>query len=175
MLIVGTVIGSGIFVAPSIMAGYVESPALHLGLWLIGGLLTLAGALAVAELAAAMPGSGGQYVFLSAAFGPPLGFLFGWTYFIAINTGTIAAVAVAFGKHLGVFLPGIDEATVLLQAGGFRVTSAQVVAIVVSLALTAVNVRGLRTGALVQNAFTVAKVAAVAVLVGLTLVLGRSP
>ncbi len=174
MLIVGTVIGSGIFVAPSIMAGYVESPALHLGLWLIGGLLTLAGALAVAELAAAMPGSGGQYVFLSAAFGPSLGFLFGWTYFIAINTGTIAAVAVAFGKHVGVFVPGIDEATLLAQWGGLRITSAQLVAILVSAVLTAVNVRGLRTGALVQNAFTVAKVAAVAVLVGLTLVLGRA-
>lgn len=172
-LIVGTVIGSGIFVAPSIMAGYVESPALHLGLWLVGGLLTLSGALAVAELAAAMPGSGGQYVFLRAAFSPALGFLFGWTYFFAINTGVIAAVAVAFGKHVGVFVPGVDEATTLLQLGGLRLTTAQVVAIVVTLVLTALNVRGLRTGALVQNTFTVAKVAAIAVLVGLTLVLGR--
>jgi APA family basic amino acid/polyamine antiporter len=168
------VIGSGIFVAPSIMAGYIESPALQLGLWLLGGLLTLAGALAVAELAAAMPGSGGQYVFLRAAFSPALGFLFGWTYFFAINTGTIAAVTVAFGKHVGVFIPGIDEATTLAQLGGLRFTTAQVVAIVVTLLLTALNVRGLRTGALVQNTFTVAKVAAVALLVGLTLVVART-
>lgn len=166
-------IGSGIFVAPSIMAGYVESPALHLGLWLVGGLLTLSGALAVAELAAAMPGSGGQYVFLRAAFGPALGFLFGWTYFFAINTGVTAAVTVAFGKHVGVFVPGVDEATALAQLGGLRFTTAQVVAIAVTLLLTALNVRGLRTGALVQNTFTIAKVAAVALLIGLTLVLGR--
>jgi APA family basic amino acid/polyamine antiporter len=171
-LIVGTVIGSGIFVAPSIMADYVESPALQLGLWLIGGLLTLAGALAVAELSAAMPGSGGQYVFLRAAFGPVLGFLFGWTYFFAINTGVTAAVAVAFGKHVGVFVPGIDEATVVAQLGGLRFTSAQVVALGVMLVLTVLNVRGLRTGALVQNVFTVAKVAAIVLLVGLTLALG---
>jgi APA family basic amino acid/polyamine antiporter len=171
-LIVGTVIGSGIFVAPSLMADLVESPVLQLGLWLVGGLLTLTGALAVAELAAAMPGSGGQYVFLRAAFSPALGFLFGWTYFFAINTGVTAAVAVAFGKHVGVFVPGIDEATVLAQVAGLRITSAQVVALGVMLALTLLNVRGLRTGALVQNVFTVAKVAAIVLLVGLTLVLG---
>jgi APA family basic amino acid/polyamine antiporter len=172
MLVMGTVIGSGIFVAPSIMAGYVESPALQLGLWLIGGLLTLAGALSVAELAAAMPGSGGQYVFLRAAFGPATGFLFGWTYFIAICTGVIAAVAVAFGKHVGVFLPGVDEATVLAQLGPLRISTAQAVAIAVTIALTALNVQGLRLGAMVQNTFTIAKVAAIAVLVGLTLALG---
>ena len=171
-LIVGSVIGSGIFVAPSLMAGLIESPALHLALWLIGGLLTLAGALAVAELSAAMPGSGGQYVFLRAAFGPATGFLFGWTYFFAINTGVAAAVSVAFGKHVGVFVPGIDEATVLAQLGGLRFTTAQVVAIGMLIVLTVLNVRGLRTGALVQNVFTIAKVAAIVLLVGLTLILG---
>src|SRR5690349_17903807 len=88
-LIVGSVIGSGIFVAPSIMAGYVQSPGLLLGLWAVGGLMTLCGALAYAELAAAMPRAGGQYVFLSEAFGRIWGFLYGWTLLFAINTGFI--------------------------------------------------------------------------------------
>jgi APA family basic amino acid/polyamine antiporter len=168
-LVVGSVIGSGIFVAPSIMAGLVESPALHLALWVIGGLLTLAGALAFAELSAALPRSGGQYVFLSEAFGPSLGFLYGWTYLAAINTGVIGAVTVAFAKYLGLFVPGLGESSRLLGP----VTTAQAVAIAVILVLTIVNVRGVRSGALVQNAFTVAKVGAVLALVLLTLMLGR--
>jgi len=97
-LIVGSVIGSGIFVAPSIMAGYIQSPPLLLGLWLVGGALTLFGALAYGELAAALPRAGGQYVFLGEAFGPLWGFLYGWTFLVAINTGFVAAVAVAFAK-----------------------------------------------------------------------------
>src|SRR6185295_11833797 len=112
-LIVGSVIGSGIFVAPSIMAGYVQSPTLLLGLWVVGGLLTLFGALAYGELAAAMPRAGGQYVFLSRIFGPIWGFLYGWTFLLAINTGFVAAVSVAFAKYLGVFLPGVGEDVVL--------------------------------------------------------------
>src|SRR5512141_97553 len=109
LLIVGSVIGSGIFFAPSIMAGYLQSPGLMLGLWVTGGLLTLAGALSYAELAAAMPRAGGQYVFLSEAFSPLFGFLYGWTLLAAINTGFVAAVAVAFAKTLGFFVPGIGE------------------------------------------------------------------
>src|SRR5688572_362448 len=112
-LIVGSVIGSGIFVAPSIMAGYVQDPAMLLGLWVVGGILTLFGALAYGELAAAMPRAGGQYVFLKEAFSPLWGFLYGWTFLLAINTGFIAAVGVAFAKYLGVFLPAIGEGTVL--------------------------------------------------------------
>lgn len=172
-LIVGSVIGSGIFVAPSIMAGYVQSPTLLLGLWVVGGLLTLFGALAYAELAAAMPRAGGQYVFLSRAFSPLWGFLYGWTFLLAINTGFVAAVSVAFAKYLGVFLPGISEDVALFGLGGFRFTTAQAVALVVIAALTYLNIRGLRTGAWVQNVFTVAKVAGVAALVVLAIASGR--
>ncbi len=171
-LIVGSVIGSGIFVAPSIMAGYVQSPAMLLGLWALGGVLSLFGAIAYAELAAAMPRAGGQYVFLSRAFGPLSGFLYGWTFLFAINTGFIAAVAVAFAKYVGVFLPAVGEGTVLFTLGR-PFSSAQAVALVVVLVLTWINVTGLRMGALVQNAFTVAKVAAVAVLFLLAFALGR--
>jgi APA family basic amino acid/polyamine antiporter len=165
LLIVGSIIGSGIFVAPSLMAGYLASPALLIGLWVLGGLLTLAGALAYAELAAALPRAGGAYVYLREAFGPLLGFLYGWTLLFAINTGIVAAVAVAFAKYLGVFLPWVGETRRIGIFGGWGLSSAQAVAIVILGVLTAVNVRGLRTGAVVQNTFTLAKVAALAMLV----------
>jgi APA family basic amino acid/polyamine antiporter len=172
-LIVGSVIGSGIFVAPSIMAGYIQTPGLLLGLWVLGGLLTLFGALAYGEMAAALPRAGGQYVFLTEAFSPLWGFLYGWTFLLAINTGFIAAVSVAFAKYLGVFLPGIGEGTALFAVGGYSFTTAQAVALVVIAALTWLNITGLRTGAMVQNVFTIAKVAAVAVLVVLAIASGR--
>lgn len=164
-LLVGSVIGSGIFVAPSLMAGRIETPGLILGLWLLGGFLTLCGALAYAELAAAMPRAGGQYVYLSEAFSPLYGFLYGWTFLTAINTGFIAAVAVAFAKYLGVYLPAIGEGNVLFQLAGRSFSSAQAVALVVILVLTVLNVSGLRPGALVQNVFTALKVGAVMALV----------
>jgi basic amino acid/polyamine antiporter, APA family len=173
LLIVGSVIGSGIFFAPSIMAGYLQSPGLLLGLWLIGGLLTLAGALSYAELAAALPRAGGQYVFLSEAFSPLFGFLYGWTLLAAINTGFVAAVAVAFAKTLGFFVPGIGEEHLLLAAFGLRITTAQAVALVVIALVTWLNVTGLRTGAAVQNAFTIAKLAAIAALVVIAVVTAR--
>jgi APA family basic amino acid/polyamine antiporter len=167
LLIVGSVIGSGIFFAPSIMAGYLQSPGLLLGLWLVGGLLTLAGALSYAELAAAMPRAGGQYVFLSEAFSPLFGFLYGWTLLLAINTGFVAAVAVAFAKTVGLFVPGVGEEHVLFAALGTTFTTAQLVALVVIALLTWINVTGLRTGASVQNLFTLAKLGALGILVAL--------
>ena len=172
-LIVGSVVGSGIFFAPSIMAGYLQSPGLLLGLWVLGGLLTLAGALSYAELAAAMPRAGGQYVFLSEAFSPLFGFLYGWTLLIAINTGFVAAVALAFAKTLGFFVPGVGEEHALFSVLGWTFTTAQLVAIVVIAVLTWINVTGLRTGASVQNVFTVAKLGALGVLVGMAVVTAR--
>jgi APA family basic amino acid/polyamine antiporter len=173
LLIVGSVIGSGIFFAPSIMAGYLQSPGLLLGLWVLGGLLTLAGALSYAELAAAMPRSGGQYVFLSEAFAPLFGFLYGWTLLFAINTGFVAAVAVAFAKALGFFVPGVGEEHALLSALGRTFSTAQLAALVVIAVLTWLNVTGLRTGARVQNLFTLAKLAALGVLVAMAVATAR--
>lgn len=169
-LIVGSVIGSGIFFAPSIMAGYLQAPGLLLGLWVLGGVLTLFGALSYGEMAAAMPRAGGQYVFLSEAFSPLWGFLYGWTFLLAINTGFVAAVAVAFAKTLGFFLPAVGESSVLFSAGSFTFSTAQAVALVVIAVLTYLNITGLRTGAAVQNVFTIAKVAAVAILVLLAVI-----
>ena len=172
-LIVGSVIGSGIFFAPAIMAGYLQGPGLLLGLWVLGGLLTLTGALSYAELAAAMPRAGGQYVYLSEAFRPIWGFLYGWTFLLAINTGFVAAVAVAFAKTLGFFVPGVGEEQVLFSVAGIRFSSAQAVALVVIGVVTWLNVTGLRTGALVQNLFTAAKLGAVAILVALAVATAR--
>jgi APA family basic amino acid/polyamine antiporter len=173
LLIVGSVVGSGIFFAPSIMAGYLQSPGLLLGLWVTGGLLTLAGALSYAELAAAMPRAGGQYVFLSEAFSPLFGFLYGWTLLLAINTGFVAAVAVAFAKALGFFVPGVGEEHALFSAFGLTFTTAQLVALAVIAVLTWLNVTGLRTGASVQNLFTLAKLGALGALVALAVVTAR--
>src|SRR4051794_25873665 len=102
-LIVGSMIGSGIFIAPSIMAQKVPHPGLLIGLWVFGGFFTIAGALSCAELAAMTPRAGGQYVFLREAYGPLWGFLYGWTFFLVIQTGLNAAVSIAFAKYLGVF------------------------------------------------------------------------
>jgi APA family basic amino acid/polyamine antiporter len=164
-LIVGSMIGSGIFIAPSIMAGQVGAPGVLLGLWLLGGVLTLLGALSYAELAAMMPHAGGQYVFLREAFGDRTAFLYGWTLFFVIQTGFVAAVAIAFAKYLGVLGLPVGETDALVVLGPLRVTSAGVVACAVILVLTAINVRGVREGALVQNVLTTAKVLAVVALI----------
>jgi APA family basic amino acid/polyamine antiporter len=164
-LIVGSMIGSGIFIAPSIMAGYVATPGLWLGLWLVGGALTLLGALSYAELCAMMPHAGGQYVFLREAFGKLAAFLYGWTFFLVIQTGFNAAVAIAFAKYLGGIGLRVGEADVVFAVGGFAVSRAQMVAVGVIALLTWVNTRGVREGALVQNVFTVLKVGAIALLV----------
>ncbi len=164
-IIVGSMIGSGIFIAPSIMAGYVATPGTWLGLWFVGGGLTLLGALAYAELCAMMPQAGGQYVFLREAFGKVTAFLYGWTLFLVIQTGFNAAVAIAFAKFLGGVGLRVGENDVVLAVGAFTLSRAQLVAVAVIALLTWVNARGVRDGALVQNVFTVLKVGAIGLLV----------
>jgi APA family basic amino acid/polyamine antiporter len=164
-LIVGSMIGSGIFIAPSIMAGLIGTPGIYLGLWLIGGALTLLGALAYGELCAMMPKAGGQYVFLREAFGPLVGFLYGWTVFLVIQSGFNAAVAIAFSKFLGGVGLHLGENDLIFKLGFFTLSRAQVVAVVIIALLTWVNCRGVESGAFVQNLFTVLKVGAIAALV----------
>ncbi|MDQ7823058.1 MAG: amino acid permease [Candidatus Eremiobacteraeota bacterium] len=168
-IVVGSMIGSGIFIAPSLMAGYIESPGIIILLWVIGGIFTLCGALSYAELAASMPHAGGQYVFLKEAYRPQLGFLYGWTVFLVIQTGFIAAVAVAFAKYLGIFIPCLSEKVILfsipLGAGAFSFNSAQAAGIISIIVLTVINCFGVKTGALVQNVFTFLKVGAVLLLI----------
>ncbi len=171
-IVIGSMIGSGIFIAPSLMAGYLETPGLLILLWLIGGVLTVFGGLSYAELAAAMPRAGGQYVFMREAYGPVWSFLYGWTLFLVIQTGFIAAVGVAFAKYLGVFIPAFSENNVILSIGTYTVNSAQIVAIASIIILSAVNIFGIRLGAIVQNVFTISKLAALALLIGLSFAIG---
>lgn len=167
-------IGSGIFIVSADIARQVNSPGLLLLTWIITALLTMVAALSYGELAAAMPQAGGQYVYLREAFGPMVAFLFGWTFFVVIQTGTIAAVAVAFAKFAGVFFPWISAENVLLDLGVAKIHMQQIVGIAVILILTWVNTRGIGMGALVQNVFTIAKVGALLAMVGLGLALGRN-
>jgi len=142
--------------------------------WLVTAALTLIAALSYGELAAAMPHAGGQYVYLREAFGPMWGFLYGWTLFMVIQTGTIAAVAVGFAKYTGVFFPWISAQNYLIGSGKVGLTTQQLLAIVMIAFLTWSNTRGIRTGANVQNVFTFAKVAALLGLVAIGFFVGRN-
>lgn len=164
-IVIGSMIGSGIFIAPSLMAGYLESGWVIVLLWLVGGIFTICGALSYGELAASFPKAGGQYVYLREAYSSFWAFLYGWTLFLVIQTGFIAAVAVAFAKYLGVFIPWISENTIAFTIGSFQCNSAQIIGIASIILLTAINIFGLRSGALVQNLFTFLKVLAVLVLI----------
>jgi len=190
MLVMGSMIGSGIFIVSAEISREVNSPALLLGAWLITGFLTIVGALSYGELAAMMPRAGGQYVYLREALGPVWGFLYGWTLFLVIQTGTIAAVGVAFGKFLGVFFPAVSSSHWILHLwkvppipigpmtlGNMDVglSTQNLVAIVVVVLLSIVNIFGIKTGAMIQNIFTAAKVSALAGLVLLGLFVGRNP
>jgi basic amino acid/polyamine antiporter, APA family len=189
MLVMGSMIGSGIFIVSAEIAREVNSPALLIGAWLVTGFMTMVGALSYGELAAMMPRAGGQYVYLREALGPLWGFLYGWTLFLVIQTGTIAAVGVAFGKFLGVFFPSVSSTHWILHLlkvppipigpmvlGNMDVglSTQNLVAIIVVIVLSIVNIFGIKTGAMIQNVFTAAKVAALAGLVLLGLFVGRN-
>ncbi len=175
-IIMGSMIGSGIFIVSADMARDLRSPGLLLASWIIAAVMTILAALSYGELAAAMPRAGGQYVFLREAFGPLFGFLYGWTLFLVIQTGTIAAVVVAFAKFIGLFVPWVSASRILIPFPfGYRVSSQHLVAIVVLSFLTWVNCRGLREGATVQNIFTVAKVGGLLVLLAMGFILPGNP
>ena len=184
MLVAGSMIGSGIFIVSADIARTVGSPFWLLAAWALTGVITLLGALAYGELAAMYPRAGGQYVFLREAMGPLMGFLYGWTLFIVIQTGTIAAVAVAFGRFLGVLWPAIaperyawfprlDVATPggVIELG---LSPQRLVALVSIWLLTWVNLRGVREGKLVQTTLSMVKTGALALLILLGLTIGRN-
>lgn len=163
MLVAGSMIGSGIFIVSADIARQVGSPLLVLLVWALTGLLTIIAALSYGELAGLFPQAGGQYVYLRESFGRMSGFLYGWTLFTVIQTGTIAAVAMAFAKYTSVFLPSVSEKNVLIDLGlwGLTINGAQVFAIISILVLTAINARGVNLGKLIQNTFTTTKIVSV--------------
>ncbi|HST29752.1 MAG TPA: amino acid permease [Chthoniobacterales bacterium] len=178
MLVAGSMIGSGIFIVSADIAREVGAPGWLLVVWIVTGLLTVMAALSYGELAAMMPQAGGQYVYLREAFSPLWGFLYGWTLFLVIQTGTIAAVAVGFAKYFGVFWPAISEKNYLIApipiSSGYAISlsSAQLVGVILIAFLTWMNTRGLRLGKIVQNVFTSAKTGALVALILLGVIVG---
>lgn len=188
-LVVGSMVGSGIYIVDSDIARGTNSPALFLAAWVITAIMTLIGALSYGELAAMMPKAGGQYVYLRESLGPLWGFLYGWTFFLVIQAGSIAAVCVAFGKFAGVFFPSISSThwlwhiahvpptpvgPMVLGNMEIGVNRANLVGIAVVAVLAGLNMLGVRLGALIQNIFTVAKALSLAGLIVLGFTVGRN-
>jgi len=188
-IVIGSMIGSGIYIVDADIARGVGSPALFLGAWIVTAVLTLIGALSYGELAAMMPKAGGQYIYLREALGPLWGFLFGWTLFLVIQTGTIAAVCVAFGKFLGVFFPSVSTThwlwhiahvppipvgPMVLGNMDIGLSTANLAAISVVVLLAFVNIFGVGLGAAIQNIFTSAKAISLAALILLAFTVGRT-
>lgn len=189
MLVMGSMIGSGIFIVSSEIGREVGSPALLIAAWVVTGFMTIVGALSYGELAAMMPRAGGQYVYLREALGPLWGFLYGWTLFLVIQTGTIAAVGVAFGKFLGVLLPSVSAShwiihfykvpaiplgPMVLGNMDIGLNTQNLVAIVIVVLLSLVNIFGVKTGAIIQNIFTFTKIIALLGLVVAGIFIGRN-
>src|SRR5213083_901253 len=177
MLVAGSMIGSGIFIVSSIIARQVGAPGWLLVVWLVTGLLTLMAALSYGELAAMMPKAGGKYVYLREAFSPLWGFLYGWTLFLVIQTGTIAAVAVGFARYTGVLIPWVSESNYIIALIRFGVyalslSTAQFLGLAMIALLTFMNTRGLNLGKLVQNICTTAKTGALIALIVLGIIVG---
>jgi APA family basic amino acid/polyamine antiporter len=189
MLVMGSMIGSGIFIVSAEISREVDSPALLIAAWMVAGFMTVVCALTYGELAAMIPRAGGQYVYLRESLGPLWGFLYGWTLFLVIQTGTIAAVGVAFGKFLGVFFPVVSSTNwiwhfwkvppihvgpMVLGNMDIGLNTQNLVAVLMVIALSVINIFGVKTGALIQNIFTFAKVAALLGLFFLGLFVGRN-
>src|SRR5688572_17281276 len=161
MIVAGSMIGSGIFIVSADMLKDLGSTGWLIAAWLITGFMTLTAALSYGELSAMFPKAGGQYVYLREAYNPFIGFLYGWSFFSVIQTGTIAAVGVAFGKFLGYLVPSLGDGNVILSLSeSFKITAAQLVGIVLIVLLTYINTRGIKSGKLIQTTFTTAKLLA---------------
>lgn len=166
LMVIGSMIGSGIFIVSADIARNVGSAGWLIVVWLISGFITLSAALSYGELSGMYPHAGGQYVYLREAFGKMFGFLYGWAFFAVIQTGTIAAVGVAFAKFTGYFIPSLGDSNILLgTAEGFHISAAQLLGIAVIVVLTYINTRGVEGGKWIQFIFTFAKIAALAALV----------
>lgn len=174
MIVIGSMIGSGIFIVSADIARTVGSPGYLLLVWLITGAVTITAALSYGELAGMLPHAGGQYVYLREAYNPLVGFLYGWTLFLVIQTGTIAAVAVAFAKFTAVIIPFFSEQNILVKFGGLNISAAQILGILSVLFLSYLNMLGLKTGKTIQNIFTSTKSLALFLLIILAFLIGKN-
>ncbi len=171
-IIMGGMIGSGIFLVSAEMTRVVNSPLLLLLAWLASAVITVFGALSYGELAAMYPSAGGQYVYLKEIYGKLIAFLYGWTLFTVIQTGTIAAVGVAFAKFTGVFFPIISDKTHVLEIGSFAISTQQMLGAIIIWALSIYNFRDIKMGALLQNILTGIKVVSLLGLIVVGIVFG---
>ncbi|WP_379969778.1 APC family permease [Epilithonimonas sp. UC225_85] len=160
MIVMGSMIGSGIFIVSADIMRNLGSGYWLIVVWLITTVMTVAAAISYGELSAMFPKAGGQYTYITEIFGKPMGFLYGWGMFTVIQTGTIAAVAVAFGKFTAYLVPSLNDAAPIFQSGEFKITWIQILAIVVILFLTFVNTKGVQFGKILQNVFTSSKIIA---------------
>lgn len=165
MIVAGSMIGSGIFIVSSDITRHVGSAGWMILVWIITGLMTILAAVCYGELSAMFPKAGGQYVYLKEAFSPLVGFLYGWSFFAVIQTGTIAAVGVAFSKFTAYLFPQVGENVILLHLGSFQISAAQLLSIAIIVLLTLVNSKGIRNGKIIQTFFTVIKILSLAGLV----------
>ncbi len=176
-LVIGSIVGSGIFMTTGFIAEYLPSPGFILLVWLVGGFIALSGALAFAELGAMYPQAGGQYVYLRKAYGTWAGFLYGWGFFWVIECGGIATLAVGFAEYFGYFVPSLSTQTYLVQLHilntTYSLSAGQLIAVLSIVILSAVNYFGIKSGVTVQNIFTFLRIGAVAVLVILGLAIGK--
>lgn len=172
MIVVGSMIGSGIFIVSADITRNVGSAGWLILVWALTGLLTLTAALSYGELSSMYPKAGGQYVYLKEAFGPLVGFLFGWSFFAVIQAGSIAAVGVAFSKFAAYIFPGLSEKHILLDLGIIQISAAQVTSILLIVVLTYINTRGVKEGKVIQTVFTLAKIIALAGLVIFGFIIG---
>lgn len=170
MIVSGSMIGSGIFIVGADMTRVLGSPFWVLICWLLSGLITLFAALSYGELAGMMPEAGGQFIYIKKAYGKLTAFVYGWTVFTVIQTGVIAAVAVAFARFVGVIFPFFDEKNILFQIGGFELSSTKVLAVISIFFLSFLNSRGINNGKLIQKMFTSTKIIALLglIVLGLT-------
>jgi basic amino acid/polyamine antiporter, APA family len=168
MIVAGSMIGSGIFIVSADITRNVGSAGWLVVVWLLTGFMTLTAALSYGELSAMFPKAGGQYVYLKESYNPLLGFLYGWSFFAVIQTGTIAAVGVAFSKFAGYFFPSLEmtDANILLQMGFLKIYPAQVLSIVTIVLLTYINTKGVQGGKMIQSTFTITKLASLFGLIG---------
>ncbi|KQR68100.1 APC family permease [Pedobacter sp. Leaf176] len=174
MLVMGSMIGSGIFIVSADIMRNLGSGYWLIVVWVITGVMTVAAAISYGELSAIFPKAGGQYIYLKEIFGKMMGFLYGWGMFTVIQTGTIAAVAVAFSKFTAYLIPALNDAAPIFQNGGYKITWLQILAIFIILILTYVNTKGVESGKVLQNVFTGSKIIALIGLIILGFLLVKS-
>lgn len=165
LLVAGSMIGSGIFIVSADITRNVGSSGWLIAIWVITGFMTLTAALSYGELSGMFPKAGGQYVYLKEAYNPLVAFLYGWALFLVIQTGTIAAVGVAFSKFTAYLIPGVSEDIVLFSIGGLKISPAQILSIAVIVLLTYINTKGVKDGKIIQTSFTLAKILSLAGLI----------